>query len=186
MEFREKEIMNLTGADERWENWNQYIQGRLVPTFTRDGFTVAQMPQKTFEKLKKGVDAGLARWDELRDEGVIDVIYNSQGLLPKFIDMHQIAQEVMHEILPLHEAWAGGIKLQPTSAYGVRLYRNGSSLVMHNDKVFLVIILNLKLYVNILEVIISVHMLDTNSRYFIHYSHCPRVRRRERALAYSD
>jgi hypothetical protein len=135
MEFREKEIMNLTGADERWENWNQYIQGRLVPTFTRDGFLVAQMPQKTFEKLKRGVEAGLAKWDELRDEGIIDVIYNSQGLLPKFIDMHEIAQEVMHEILPLHEAWAGGIKLRPTSAYGVRLYRNGSSLVMHNDKV---------------------------------------------------
>jgi hypothetical protein len=29
----------------------------------------------------------------------------------------------------------GGIELIPTSAYGVRLYRNGSSMVMHNDKV---------------------------------------------------
>lgn len=28
----------------------------------------------------------------------------------------------------------GGIKLKPTSAYGVRLYQNGSSLVMHYDK----------------------------------------------------
>jgi hypothetical protein len=27
MEFRELEIMNMTGADERWENWNQYVQG---------------------------------------------------------------------------------------------------------------------------------------------------------------
>ena len=29
----------------------------------------------------------------------------------------------------------GGIKLIPTSAYGVRLYQNGSSLMMHYDKV---------------------------------------------------
>jgi hypothetical protein len=34
-----------------------------------------------------------------------------------------------------HEEWAGGIKLRGTSAYGVRLYKNGSSLVMHYDKV---------------------------------------------------
>ena len=27
------------------------------------------------------------------------------------------------------------MKLRPTSAYGVRLYQNGSSLVMHHDKV---------------------------------------------------
>lgn len=27
MESREQEIMQLTGADERWENWMQYTQG---------------------------------------------------------------------------------------------------------------------------------------------------------------
>ena len=34
----------------------------------------------------------------------------------------------------MHEDWAGGIELEPTSAYGVRLYLNGSSMVMHKDK----------------------------------------------------
>jgi hypothetical protein len=135
MEYREREIMNLTGADERWENWNQYVQGRLVPTFTSTGYKVAMMPPEIFTKLKEGVEKGIERWDELRSEGTIDVIYNSQGLSPKFVDMQKIVNEVMHEILPLHEAWAGGLKLKPTSAYGVRLYQNGSSLVMHNDKV---------------------------------------------------
>jgi hypothetical protein len=33
------------------------------------------------------------------------------------------------------QEWAGGIELKGTSAYGVRLYQNGSSLVMHHDKV---------------------------------------------------
>lgn len=135
MEFREQEIMNLTGADERWENWNQFVQGRLVPTFSDTGYKVAMMPSQIFAKLKNAVDAGIQNWDNLRDEGNIDVIYNSQGLLPKFIDMQSIVNEVMLDILPLHEQWVGGIKLKPTSAYGVRLYQNGSSLVMHNDKV---------------------------------------------------
>ena len=39
----------------------------------------------------------------------------------------------IHAVIPV--LLIGGIELIPTSAYGVRLYRNGSSMVMHNDKV---------------------------------------------------
>ena len=38
-----------------------------------------------------------------------------------------------HAVIPV--LLIGGIELIPTSAYGVRLYTNGSSMVMHNDKV---------------------------------------------------
>ena len=35
MAEREAEIMTqLIGADERWENWLQQVQSRMVPTFT--------------------------------------------------------------------------------------------------------------------------------------------------------
>ena len=37
MEFREKEIMAIPGADERWENWMQFTQSRMVPKFTPKG-----------------------------------------------------------------------------------------------------------------------------------------------------
>ena len=37
--------------------------------------------------------------------------------------------QVLDEMRPYHEEW-GGMELIGTSAYGVRLYRNGSSLVM--------------------------------------------------------
>jgi hypothetical protein len=37
MEEREREIMELTGSDERWENWMQYVSARLLPTFTEKG-----------------------------------------------------------------------------------------------------------------------------------------------------
>jgi hypothetical protein len=47
---------------------------------------------------------------------------------------------VNRELVPYHEEWIGNdIKLRPTSAYGIRLYLNGSSLVMHYDKVHLIL-----------------------------------------------
>lgn len=52
--------------------------GRLVPTFTRDGYKVADVPKPLFEKLKAAVDAGVQRWDSLRAEGNIDVIYTKE------------------------------------------------------------------------------------------------------------
>ena len=37
---REKEIMAIPGGNERWENWLQFTQSRLVPKFTPMGFKV--------------------------------------------------------------------------------------------------------------------------------------------------
>lgn len=56
---------------------------------------------------------------------------HSSSLLPLSDPRYQ----VLEDLRPLHEEWAGGIALRGTSAYGVRLYQNGSTIVMHNDKV---------------------------------------------------
>ena len=63
-----------------------------------------------------------------------DSIYGP--MLPKFVDLGKLSLEILHDpqMIEIHEQWAGGIKLVPTSGYGVRLYQNGSSMVMHNDK----------------------------------------------------
>lgn len=135
MAFRETELMKIPGSDERWENYMQYTQGRMVPTFTAQGFDVIQTPHSVHEKLLNAVNKNLDNWDGMRQEHDVDCIYHPEGMSPKFADIGRIAREVHEELLPLHEAWAGGIKLRPTSAYGVRLYQNGSSLVMHHDKV---------------------------------------------------
>ena len=130
-ELKEK----LPGSDERWENYMQYTQGRMVPTFTARGFDVIKTPHDVHEKLLNAVNKELANWDKLSLEHDVDCIYHPEGNQPKFAKIGKVAQEVHKMLLPLHEAWAGGIKLKPTSAYGVRLYQNGSSLVMHHDKV---------------------------------------------------
>jgi hypothetical protein len=49
--------------------------------------------------------------------------------------MWPVLNEVHQELLPAHEEWVGGMKLQPTAIYGVRVNRNGAALAMHYDKV---------------------------------------------------
>lgn len=132
MESREQEIMGLQGADERWENWMQYVSARLLPNFTENGYAVIQTPPAIHAKLRNSVMAGINNWDSLRAEGgVKNMIYGSGQ--PKFVQMNGLDWQVLEELKALHEEW-GGMKLIPTSAYGVRLYLNGSTIVMHNDK----------------------------------------------------
>jgi hypothetical protein len=52
---------------------------------------------------------------------------------PYFISNSRMNKDILRELLPLHEAWAG-IPLIPSIAYGLRVYRNGSSLNMHVDR----------------------------------------------------
>lgn len=134
MEEREREIMQIPGADERWENWVQFVAGRMVPKLTPRGFEVVDVPKDIFQKLSDAVKRGVENWDNLPEERQIDAVYTRPGLLPKFVYLGGLANEVHQALLSQHEAW-GGVKLIPTSIYGVRLYQNGSSLTMHHDKV---------------------------------------------------
>lgn len=113
----------------------QYVQSRMMPRLTQNGFELVQTPPDVAKKLHDAIAAAVAKWDEIPYEHEIDVVYNRHGLLPKFVDLKGLEREVHRALLPMHEAWVGGIKLRPSSIYGVRLYQNGSSLVMHNDKV---------------------------------------------------
>lgn len=54
------------------------------------------------------------------------------GPLPTlYVDLHGLEWEVIEALKSLHETWSGGISLQATLAYGVRLYQHGASLAMH-------------------------------------------------------
>jgi hypothetical protein len=136
MAKRERLIQAIPGSDERWENWMQYTQQRLVPNFTDVGFKLLRTPADLQAKMFKAVQDGVDNWDNLRSEGNVNAINQRPGLSPKMVNLQEVARELHLALLPGMEEWAGGIKLKPTSAYGVRLYQNGSSLVMHNDKPF--------------------------------------------------
>lgn len=132
MEIREREIMNIPGSNERWENWMQFTGMRLVKKFTETGFLLTKTPEHIHNYLKSKMDTALENWDNVRLENQIDVVYTPNP--SKFIDLHSYANKMLEELRPLHEAW-GGMELVGSSAYGIRAYQNGSSLVMHVDKV---------------------------------------------------
>jgi hypothetical protein len=135
MENREREIMQIPGSDERWENWMQFIMQRMVPSFTEKGFELTKMPTELFRKVQEIVIKEIdENWDSLRAESPIDVVNTHPDRPSKMISLGPLSQEIHAALLPMHEAWAG-IKLRPSSIYGVRAYQNGSSLLMHVDKV---------------------------------------------------
>ena len=52
---------------------------------------------------------------------------------PLFIKNTELNQRVLEELKPMHEEWAG-VDLVGEIAYGLRVYRNSSRLLMHVDK----------------------------------------------------
>lgn len=116
------------------ENWMQFVMGRRVPTFTENGFELITLPSSIFDKVQKEFKDKIKNLDNLPEEREIDAVYTAPNKPSKMMYLGKIMQELHQELKPLHEAWAGGIELMPTSIYGIRIYQNGSSLLMHVDK----------------------------------------------------
>jgi hypothetical protein len=133
MELREAELQLLPAQDERWENYMQFTAGRMVPRFTPTGFKIIQTPPEVQAMLKNALDDALLDWEAIPEEEQFDVLYTP--LPSKFIEIPEVLAKVQKILHPLHEEWVGGIKLKPTSIYGIRANRNGSSLAMHVDQV---------------------------------------------------
>jgi hypothetical protein len=68
----------------------------------------------------------------MKQEGDLDGIYGPNP--PRFVPIGRLSADILSILRPHHENWVGGMELRGTSAYGIRVYTNGSSLVVHNDK----------------------------------------------------
>ena len=71
------------------------------------------------------------KFELLPNEEITPSIYSPLNT-PKLKNIGDLAHHVHLELTEMHEVWSG-LKLAPTSAYGMRFYRNLSSLVMHYD-----------------------------------------------------
>jgi hypothetical protein len=52
------------------------------------------------------------------------------GEPPLFVDQVELNENIMEELRPMHEAWAG-VSLTSIMAYGLRAHHNNSILSMH-------------------------------------------------------
>jgi hypothetical protein len=101
-----------------------------TPTFTVDGYKKMQMPEGIYKKLLTAV-----RTTDRQPEGSKFIFRRtSLGLPPYVIPIpEELRKEVNDTIKPILEEWSGVSGLIPTSSYGPREYRRGSSLRMHVD-----------------------------------------------------
>jgi hypothetical protein len=122
------QVKEIPDSLDRYEGYIQSLHSAfLVPNFTAHGFGLARAPDELTDALREGIRDGLPT---ARLEHRIDVINGPQAL---FIDRPDLTQRVLKELKHYAEEWSG-VELTPYRAYGFRLYRNESQLMMHVDK----------------------------------------------------
>ena len=130
MSERLAQIEQVPDAGGRYEGYYQVVHvAAVVPNFTEYGFALARAPDSLTNDLQQAIRTGLPTADvEPMDGGVINAPQP-----PWLVQRPDLTQRVLHELHPYAEEWAG-TKLTPHQAYGFRLYRNESQLLMHVDR----------------------------------------------------
>lgn len=128
MEQRYEQVMAMEESGDRYSGFMTMASSALTaPNFTEYGFGLARAPPGLVEALRQGIYDGLPT---AREEHDIPVIL---GERPLFVDRPDLTSRVLREMQPYAEAWAG-VPLKAYTAYGFRLYRNNSQLMMHTDR----------------------------------------------------
>lgn len=122
----------IEDSNERYNAWMQVMSSALVqPNFTEHGWGLARAPDHLIKALQKKLHDNL---ETAPLESKVDVIEGqTEESAPLFIENKELNQQVLEELKPMHEEWAG-VELEGAIAYGLRVYRNDSRLLMHVDK----------------------------------------------------
>lgn len=129
--FEQMKYMNVESS-KRYIAYMSTINSALISqNFTEYGWGITTAPKHIVDKLKDRLHQGLRsenKGHESEDECL------ETKLPPYFLGDDRMNKEVLEALLPLHEAWVGGVELVPHLAYGLRVYRNDSNLLMHFDQ----------------------------------------------------
>jgi len=129
MQRRFYQLEEIEELDEKYNGWLQTMSSALVaPNFTEFGWGLSRAPEDLLKILKETLHEGLK---DAKLENFVEVI--SSPNRPYFINARHLTARILDELKPMHEEWSG-VSLLPSVAYGLRAYRNESSLYMHVDK----------------------------------------------------
>lgn len=103
------------------------LNERFTPSFTATGFEKVRTPSAVHRALRSVYDERIPHvFAEAADEE-----YMPTGS-PDFIDIDDVKGQFHFAMQSLHEEWSGQ-ELVPTAAYGLRVYRDGQTLLPHTD-----------------------------------------------------
>lgn len=145
-----------------------------IPKFTKQGFWKTKIPEHLYLDILE-MRAKAPQEDRMFEESspspgtinyqaIVENPVEEQSMVIKLnrtlmIELKNEISEKMFKILgPIAEEWSG-VKLKPTSVYGLRRYLNNSALISHIDKVDTHII---SVIVNVAQVFQVRRMLSIN------------------------
>lgn len=119
-----------------------------IPKFTKEGFLKTKIPEHLYLDILEAREEALKKNNisvEAHEAGVLNcqtVLENDedQSMLygvprTQMIELtDSVSEKIFKTLGPLAEEWTNGLRLQPTSVYGIRRYRNRSALISHCDK----------------------------------------------------
>lgn len=122
----------IENRGKRYDAWISTMASALVqPNFTENGWGLTRAPEDLMVELRKKLHDNLATAPL---ENRVDVIEGGdETSRPLFISNKPLNDKVLRELKPMHEKWAG-VELEGAIAYGLRVYRDNSRLLMHVDK----------------------------------------------------
>ncbi|KAG1674272.1 hypothetical protein FOA52_013461 [Chlamydomonas sp. UWO 241] len=104
--------------------------------YTEFGFSKTKAPRGLWQALRGYFDANkdnakIERWEDWQ---IFSSQFDAPSLHAPIMEGSVIKPRLNDMIMPMLSAWAGGVKLEPTALYGVRIYTRGSWLKLHVDR----------------------------------------------------
>lgn len=132
--WRENE-WNGTKDLELFNSSKEYSDYTELPKLTTDGFKLVKCPNETWGIIKDVYELLKFKEQEELFDGKTDIIKGtSDSSMMSFEHAPNINKFLHKQLKPLHEQWAN-TSLEESALYGIRSYKNGSSLIMHRDRV---------------------------------------------------
>ena len=108
---------------------NEYI-----PNYTQVGFKKANLDDQLFEKIKKFYTSNLEKnKPEFVEGGYVEIQETGESGSDVIELSDKLRKEIHNSLKPQLEAWSK-TELIPTFVYGIRVYKKGSVLIPHRDK----------------------------------------------------
>jgi hypothetical protein len=128
MEDRLEQVSTIEDPSERFKGYTATMYSALViQNYTEHGFARTRISDSLLKELQQGIQDG---FEDRRNEGYTPSITGNQAWHIQRDDLTAKVEEELHDKL---EEW-GGTDLDLTYVYGLRLFRNTTTIKMHLDK----------------------------------------------------
>ena len=128
MEDRLEQVSTIEDPSERFKGYTTTLySGLVIQNYTEHGFARTRISDSLLKELQQGIVDG---FEDRVNEGYTPSITGNQAWHIQRDDLNAKVEEELHDKL---EEW-GGIDLDLTYVYGLRLFRNETTIKMHLDK----------------------------------------------------